>query len=376
MYEIMTPGPTQVRENVLAARSLPCTNPDLDPDFYTFYKETCELISALLYTKNEALILGGEGILGLEAACAGLTEPGDRVLIIDNGVFGKGFADFVKMYGGDPVLYTVDYLETVDVTALAAYLEQDHNFKYATVVHCDTPSGVLNDIARICPLLKSYGILTVVDSVSAMFGEEVRIDDFQIDLLCGGSQKVVSAPPGLTFVTVSPAAWTAMKERKTPIASFYANLMTFDGYFEKQWFPYTMPISDIRGLRAAFENIKADTTILERHAKIAQAVRTALTSCGLKLHTRNGYSNTVSVFDVPEGTTAAAILTAMREQHNIMLAGSFDVLEGQVIRIGHMGENARVEKLTAVMKALDAVLPELGVPMKGSLAERYLEALK
>lgn len=75
MYEIMTPGPTQVRENVLAARSLPCTNPDLDPDFYTFYKETCELISALLHTKNEALILGGEGILGLEAACAGLTEP-------------------------------------------------------------------------------------------------------------------------------------------------------------------------------------------------------------------------------------------------------------------------------------------------------------
>lgn len=96
MYEIMTPGPTQVRENVLAARSLPCTNPDLDPDFYTFYKETCELISSLLRTKNEALILDGEGILGLEAACAGLTEPGDRVLIIDNGVFGKGFADFVK----------------------------------------------------------------------------------------------------------------------------------------------------------------------------------------------------------------------------------------------------------------------------------------
>ena len=202
------------------------------------------------------------------------------------------------------------------------------------------------------------------------------MDDFQIDLLCGGSQKVVSAPPGLTFVTVSPAAWAAMKERKTPIASFYANLMTFDGYFEKQWFPYTMPISDIRGLRAAFENIKADTTILERHAKIAQAVRTALISCGLKLHTRNGYSNTVSVFDVPKETTAAAILTAVREKYNIMLAGSFDVLEGQVIRIGHMGENAYPSKLEAVMKALDAVLPELGVPMKGSLTEAYLDALK
>jgi len=372
MYQIMTPGPTQVRENVRAARSLPCTNPDLDPAFYTYYKETCELISSLLHTGNETLILDGEGILGLEAACASLTEPGDRVLVLDNGIFGKGFADFVRIYGGEPVLYTADYLHTLDVEALAAFLKNDHNFKYATVVHCDTPSGILNDISRICPLLKSYGILTVVDSVSAMFGEEVRVDDYQIDLLCGGSQKVVSAPPGLTFVTVSPAAWSAMKARKTPVASFYANLLTFEHYYENQWFPYTMPISDIQGLRAAFDNIKADLDILKRHAQIAGAVRRAIVSCGLKLHTYDGWSNTVTVFDVPGQTTASAILTKLREEHNLMLAGSFDVLEGQVIRIGHMGENARTEKVSAALGALDTVLKELGVPLTGDLKETFL----
>ena len=95
MYKIMTAGPTQVRENVRMARSLECTNPDLDPAFFDFYKETCEMLSKAMNTDNKALILGGEGILGLEAACASLTEPGDRVLVIDNGVFGKGFADFV-----------------------------------------------------------------------------------------------------------------------------------------------------------------------------------------------------------------------------------------------------------------------------------------
>ena len=94
----MTPGPTQVRENVRNARSLACTNPDLDPAFYDYYKETCELISELLETKNTAYILDGEGILGLEAACASLTEPGDKVLVVDNGIYGKGFADFVTMY--------------------------------------------------------------------------------------------------------------------------------------------------------------------------------------------------------------------------------------------------------------------------------------
>ena len=102
MYKIMTPGPTQVAENVRLARSRECTNPDLDENFVEFYKETCEEISHLLHTDNETLILGGEGILGLEAACASMTEPGDRVLVLDNGIYGKGFADFVSMYGGCP----------------------------------------------------------------------------------------------------------------------------------------------------------------------------------------------------------------------------------------------------------------------------------
>ena len=158
MYKIMTPGPTQVAENVRLARSLECTNPDLDEDFVEFYKETCEKISALLHTSNETLILSGEGILGLEAAIASMTEPGDKVLVLDNGIYGKGFADFVSMYGGKPELYTRDYRNTLDVKELEDFLADNHDYKYATVVHGDTPSGMLNDVAAICPLLKKYGI--------------------------------------------------------------------------------------------------------------------------------------------------------------------------------------------------------------------------
>ncbi len=140
---------------------------------------------------------------------------------------------------------------------------------------------MLNDISALCPLLKKYGILTVVDSVSGMFGEDVRVDDFQIDVLCGGSQKAVSAPPGLTFVTVSDAAWAAIDGRNVPIASFYANLKVFEGYYEKKWFPYTMPISDIYGLRAAFDNIAGDPDMLARHARIGEACRAAVRGAGL-----------------------------------------------------------------------------------------------
>ena len=371
MYKIMTPGPTQVPETVRRARSFACTNPDLDEEFYDFYKETCELISSLLGTKNETLILDGEGILGLEAACASLTEPGDKVLVIDNGIYGKGFADFASMYGGIPELYHADYENTLDVDALAEYLKDHHDYAYATVVHCDTPSGMLNDISRICPLLKQYGILTVVDSVSGMFGERVCVDDFQIDLLCGGSQKAVSAPPGLSFVTISADAYKAMHSRKTPVASFYANILAFDGYYEKKWFPYTMPISDIYGLRQAFDNIKNDPYMLERHAKIGNAVRAAVKEAGLELYQETGFSNTVTVFNVPEGTTDTAILTAMKEKCNIMLAGSFGAFAGKVIRIGHMGENAYPEKVGAVMAGLDLVFKDLGITLKCSLKEAY-----
>ena len=376
MYKIMTPGPTQVAENVRLARSRECTNPDLDENFVEFYKETCEEISRLLHTDNETLILGGEGILGLEAACASMTEPGDRVLVLDNGIYGKGFADFVSMYGGCPELYSRDYRETLDVQELENFLKEHHNYKYATVVHGDTPSGMLNDVSAICPLLKKYDIMTVVDSVSASFGEPMRISDWQIDIMCGGSQKVVSAPPGLTFVVISDDAKKAMADRKTPIASFYANLTTFAHYYEEKWFPYTMPISDIYGLRAAIDNIAADPDILTRHEKIAEASRKAITGAGLNLYLKSGFSSTVTVFEIPEGTTAKAILDGVRNDYNIMLAGSFDVLAGKVIRIGNMGNNADYYNVREVFAALDGTLAKLGVPLKASMEKLFCDSMK
>ena len=375
MYEIMTAGPTQVRENVRQARSLVCTNPDIDKEFFDFYKETCELLSKTMHTDNEALILGGEGILGLEAACASLTEPGDRVLVIDNGIFGKGFADFVKIYRGEPVMYTADYRNPLDVKALEAYLEKDHDFKYATVVHCDTPSGLLNDVEAISCLLDRYGILTVADSVAGMFGEPLDLSKSKIDILCGGSQKALSAPPGLTMLWVSDRAWKTMEERKIPIASFYANILTFRTYYKDLWFPYTMPISDINGLRVAVDNYLADTTIFQRHASIAAACRKALVAGGLELYLESGWASTVTVFNVPEGVTDVQVLRGMEQDYGVMISGCFDVLAGKVLRIGHMGENAYPDKVAAALAALQGTLEKLGVKVACDMKQVFLGAL-
>ncbi len=373
MYKIMTPGPTQVLPDVLNARSIPCTNPDLDIAFVEDYKKLCLKISSLLNTSNETLILGGEGILGLEAACASLTEEGDKVLVIDNGVFGRGFQDFVTMYGGIPTLFTGDYREEISVKDLEEYLNKNDDFKYATVVHGDTPSGMLNDVYEITKLLKSHGILTVVDAVSTMFGE--KLDITYVDILCGGSQKVISAPPGLTINVISSDARDAINNRKSPIRSFYANLKVFFNYYEEKWFPYTMPISDINGLKVAIDNIGNDPDIYDRHAKVAAASRNAVSKSGLKLYARSGFSNTVTVFEVPEETSAEAILTTMKEDHNILIAGSFDVFAGKIIRLGHMGSNCTVENMRDVFEALDKTFEKLGVKLEASLLTSFNENL-
>ncbi len=375
MLKIMTPGPTQVRENVRAARALPTTNPDLDLSFYDEYRDVCRDLAQFFHTENEFFLLSGEGILGLEAACASLIEPGDRVLVIDNGIFGRGFADFVKIYGGEPVLYSVDPQNPVDPDALTAFLERDHAFRAATLVHCDTPSGMLNDVETLSPLLKRYGILTIVDSVSASFGTPLDVSRAQIDILCGGSQKALSAPIGLTFLGVSADAFARMDARRTPIASFYLSILSYRDYYAKKWFPYSMPISDIYGFRAALQNVLDDPEIFARHARIARACREALTQGGLSLYLRAGFSPTVTVFDVPAGLTDTTILQKVAEQ-GVMLAGCFDTLAGRVIRIGHMGENANIEDMRLTMRALHNALTALGKPPCCNLEAAFLQALE
>lgn len=376
MYNIMTPGPTKVRENVRIARSKETTNPDLDIEFYEYYKETCERLSQILHTSNKSYLLSGEGILGLEAACASLTEVGDRVLVIDNGIFGRGFQDFVTIYGGNPVLFTSDYKRAINIEELRLFLEQDHNFKYATLVHCDTPSGVLNDIKSICSLLKEYKIITVVDAVASMFGEEIWAEESQIDILCGGSQKALSAPVGITMVTISKEAFEAMENRKTPIASFYANLLLFRDYYKNKWFPYTMPISDIYGIRVALENVLHDNTIYKRHKTIAQAARKAVRESGLSLYIEEGFASTVTAIEVPEGIKDTDILEQMKQKYNIMIAGCFDVLAGKVIRIGHMGENATVKDVADTLEALTRVMEDLGKNLDCNMKEVFLNEIK
>lgn len=371
---MMTPGPTYIHEDVRRAMAVEITNPDLDESFYEFYKDTCGRLKELLHTENDVLILSGEGILGLEAACASLIEPGDRVLCIDNGIFGNGFGDFAKMYGAQVVYFRADYRKAIDVKALREFLEKDGKFKLATLVHCETPSGITNPVKELCPVLSKYGILSVVDSVSAIGGELLETDKWAMDIVLGGSQKCLSAPAGLTFLSISPRAWETILKRKVPIIGFYCNLSHWKNWYEVKWFPYTQPISDIYALRAAVDRLLEEKTYILRHERLAKAVRYALTEAGLELYPLDGFSNTVTTVNVPEGVAFKDIYDEMLNGHNIMIGGAFDFLKDKVFRIGHMGENCREEKLLLTLKALDGVMEKLGVNLEGKLYRHFMKA--
>ncbi|VHR70051.1 aminotransferase, alanine--glyoxylate transaminase [Clostridioides difficile] len=367
------PGPTETRENVRLARAEKTTNPDIDIDFVEFYKKTCEKFGNIVGTKNDVYILSGEGILGLEAACASLTEKGDRVLVIDNGIYGEGFKDFVTMYGGEYVLFSSEYTKSIDIDELKAFLDEDSNFKYATVVHCDTPTGVLNDVSKICPLLKEYGILTVVDSVAGMVGERLSVDESKIDIILGGSQKAISAPAGLTIVGISQDAKNCIKNRKTDVIGFYCNLNIWEGYYEKKYFPYTMPISDIMGLDKALDNILEEgiENVLDRHEKIAYSVRKSIEEYGLELFLEEGYSNTVTAIKIPESIGALKLTDYMLKNYNTLVATSLNQYMDTILRIGHMGENANLNKIEHVLNVLDKSLSALGFKGNGNLLNLF-----
>ena len=358
---LLTPGPTELAEATRMAMARPILNPDLDTDFFQFFRELTAKLQRLMHTKEDVLILNGEGILGLEAAVAALVEPGDEVLVLDNGFFGHGFADFVSMYGGKPIFLSKDYHQPIRRADLEEALALHPNIKIATMVHCDTPTGMLNPIEELVPLLRERGILSIVDAVASLGGDLVEVDAWGIDICCCGSQKAISAPPGLTLMSVSSAAWAHMAKRSVPIPGFYVNLLVWkNGWLAgKEEFPYTMPISDLYALDAALDLLLRDEDgVLLRHHQLAEATKNTFQRAGFTLWSGMDYSaHTVTAVELPAGVTDEAELRqALWAEHGVMIGGSWGELAGKVWRVGHMGEGADAAKLYTFFVALEAVL--------------------
>ncbi len=372
---ILSAGPTTIAENTLQAMSQQRWNADLSKEFYEQYQRVVEKYDKVIQnSRGFSFIMGAEAMIALEGACASLIEPGDQVLVLANGVFGRGFADLVSMYGGRPVIIGQADDRGFSLEALQTAVAEHPDAKLATMVHCETPTGVTNDVTTLCGFLKKCGILSVVDSVSAIGGEALNYDDSGIDVLLGGSQKCLSAPSGLGMVTLSQEAVQAIRNRTTPIASFYANYQYFFNWQEKMWFPYTMPEQLINALETALDNILTkDFTGL--HARYAEITRRVLTDNGLKLFAKAEAANTLTAFYAPEKAAPAEILTHLQAKYEIILSGSLAEYQDSLLRIGHMGENNRGAYFEKLFTALDGTWKDLKLGASHFLQSYYQAAL-
>ena len=367
--KILCAGPTSIDQRVMEVMGKSHTNPDIDPEYEKRHRQVEKKISKLLKTDATSFIMLGEGIIGLEAAIINLVEEKDRVLVLNNGVFGAGFADYVKFYGGESYIYEDDFRRGFDIEKLKKFLEKDHDFKVATMVHCETPSGITNDVKTICNLLNSYGILTVVDTVSGMGGEEFDFDEFKVDIALGGSQKCLSAPAGLTLVTISERAKKAIKERRKPVPSYYMNFTNYYEYSDGFAFPYTMNENLTYALDLALD-ILMEKDSLALHKKYAEVTREIFEKAGFELYAKDSRSNTLTAVMVPEGFIAEDILSALRKKGILISKGAGEIFE-KVFRIGHMGNNISYENFLELYEKLDEVFGELGIETKVSLKEEF-----
>ena len=353
---LMTPGPTALPPEVRETMGRELVNPDVDPAFTADYRRLLEKLSTVHGTNDDVVVLGGEGILGLEASVASLVAPGETVLCLANGLYGNGFADFVETHGGEPVVYAVEEAEPFDPDEVGSLVEE-HDPVAATMVHCETPTGLLNDLDEVLGVLGDAGVITVVDAVSSLGGAPVPTD--RIDVCLGASQKCFSSPPGLSTLTVSDRAWE--KVEATPQDSFYTSLEPWQGIDldtdDAVLLPYTHLSSNCYALEASLDRLLEEglDEVYERHERVAERCRERGREIGLEpFPPAERCSPTVTAFEV-DGE-ARSICEAVRERHGVVLSTGLADHAEDIVRVGHMGYNADRERVDVAMDALADVL--------------------
>ncbi len=377
----LTAGPVEVGQRTLRDMGRPVMHFQ-DPAFIDLYDRTCAMLREVFRTEHDVVIMHGEAMLGIEAAAASLISPGDKVLNLVSGVFGKWFEDFIARFGGETIELAVPYNEAIDPDDVRRALAANPGVKLLSVVHSETPSGTVNPVGEICRIAREHGVLSIVDTVSGLGGEEFLTDEWCVDVAIAGPQKFLGGPPGLAMLSVSPQAWAAMEAKKPPVRGSYLSILDWKDTWLSQRgaFPYTPSVSDIYAL----ESVLAQTleSGLERNqsrfATIARASRAGVRAMGLEIWpARNEIAGRcVTAVAAPTGIVVSELIAHLRRRYGVMIAGGAGELDGKLFRIGHMGVVAHPVQLLAGLGVLERGLADLGYPVElGAGVGAAIEAL-
>ncbi|MEJ2757748.1 MAG: alanine--glyoxylate aminotransferase family protein [Anaerolineales bacterium] len=357
---LLGPGPSMVEGRVLAAQSMPVTG-HLDPDYLKVMADVQDLLRYTFQTENEVTIsLSGTGTTGMEAGVSNFVEPGDNVLVAINGYFGMRIAEMAERNGGNVDQVEKPWGEAFSPDEIEAALAKKQ-YKLLAVVHGETSTGVCQpNIKAIAEAAHKHGALLLLDTVASLGGVPVEVDAWDVDICYSGSQKALSAPPGLAPITVSPRAWEVLQKRATKVTNWYLDLtLLMDYWGEPHKYHHTAPVSANYALREALR-ITAEEGLenrFMRHAEMAEMLYEGLTNLDLPPLVPPALRlKTLTTPRLPEGMNEAAIRGMLRDLYNIEIAGGFGPLAGKIWRIGLMGYSARRENVRLLLAALDDLL--------------------
>lgn len=356
---LMIPGPTTVPKRVLDAMAQPITN-HRGAAYGEILDETTAMMSEVFQTDNKSYFLTGSGTSAMEAAIANIVEKGDKVINVVGGKFGERLQQLTEVFGGESIEVTVPWGQTADPAEIKRVVEENDDAKALTMIHNESSTAVVNPIKEVGEIMKDYDTLFVVDTVSSLAGDTVKVDEYGLDICLSGSQKCIAAPPGMSMLTLSDDAWNTVDKVESP--TYYLDMKKMRKSGEKSQTPYTPSVSMTYAMNEALSMVLEEglDARIKRHHTGAEATREAAKALGLELFAREGdYSNTLTGIKMPEGVTDSQLRGTMRDKYQIELAGGQDHLSGNIFRIGHMGVTG-LQELAMTFTCLEMTLKEFG----------------
>lgn len=361
---LMLPGPTMLPPGVRQAMAGPMIN-HRGKEFSALLRTTTAGLQSILRTEKDVLIFPAAGTGAMEAVIVNLFSPGDKVLVVEAGVFGSRFGRIAQAFGLTVETVPVEWGRAAAPETIGERLARDRgqDIKAVIITHNETSTGVTQDIRAVGAACGRHPALFIVDAVSSLGAIELEADEWNVDVVLAGSQKALMAPPGLSIVCLGARAWKAAEQACLP--RYYWDFRAAKTAAEKGQTPYTPAISLIYGLQKALELIAAEgmERVYRRHIQLGRAARAAVEAMGLQLFAdKRCASDTVTAVRVPEGIIAGELRQVLATEHGVIVAGGQQALADTIIRIGHLGYVSPLD-IVATVAALEMALACLGFPV-------------
>ena len=376
---LMGPGPSDVHPRVLSALARP-TIGHLDPVFVEMMDDVKGLLQYAFQTSNEMTMpVSAPGSAGMEACFVNLVEPGDKVIVCQNGVFGGRMKENVERCGGTAVMVEDDWGNAVDPNKVEEALKANPDAKIVAFVHAETSTGAQSDAKTLSELAHQHDCLVIVDAVTSLGGTPVLVDEWQIDAIYSGTQKCLSCTPGISPVSFSERALEVIRNRKTKVQSWFLDLNLIMGYWgsgQKRAYHHTAPVNALYGLHESLVMLKNEglEAAWKRHADNHEVLKAGLEAMGLgfivKESERLPQLNSVSI---PDGVDEAKVRSRLLNEFNLEIGAGLGALAGKVWRIGLMGHSSRAENILLCVSALEAVLSDMNAPINTGVALKAIQ---